>query len=131
LTPSVARYRDGRHGANLSTILCHTVRNTGAGTNQRFALHSAAHLARRRCDPAFSPGSSYLKSERVRETEQYNMSRAVPGRIGSIGNIHNPSIEFHPVEANLNTGATIILVAGGGHNTLNVGSESADFVPFF
>ena len=25
----------------------------------------------------------------------------------------------------------MILVAGGGHNTLNVGSESADFVPFF
>jgi endo-1,4-beta-xylanase len=25
----------------------------------------------------------------------------------------------------------VILVAGGGHNTLNVGSESADFVPFF
>src|SRR5262249_52907636 len=30
-----------------------------------------------------------------------------------------------------NTGAAVILVAGGGHNTLNVGSESADFVPFF
>jgi len=25
----------------------------------------------------------------------------------------------------------VILAAGGGHNTLNVGSESADFVPFF
>ncbi len=25
----------------------------------------------------------------------------------------------------------MILVAGGGHNTLNVGTESADFVPFF
>jgi endo-1,4-beta-xylanase len=25
----------------------------------------------------------------------------------------------------------VILVAGGGHNTLNVGGESADFVPFF
>ena len=31
----------------------------------------------------------------------------------------------------INTGAAVILVAGGGHNTLNVGTEGADFVPFF
>ena len=31
----------------------------------------------------------------------------------------------------MNTGAAVIVVAGGGHNTLNVGSEGADFVPFF
>ncbi len=59
------------------------------------------------------------------------MSQAVPGRINSIVNIHNPSIEVHTVERGLNTGAAIILVAGGGHNTLNVGSEAADFVPYF
>ena len=59
------------------------------------------------------------------------MSQAVPGRISSIVNIHNPSIEVHPVDRGLNTGAAVILVAGGGHNTLNVGGESADFVPFF
>ena len=55
----------------------------------------------------------------------------MPGRINSIVNIHNPSIEVHTVERGLNTGAAVILVAGGGHNTLNVGGESADFVPFF
>jgi endo-1,4-beta-xylanase len=55
----------------------------------------------------------------------------VPGRINSIVNIHNPSIEVHSVDGGINTGAAIILAAGGGHNTLNVGSESADFVPFF
>src|SRR6185369_15035172 len=54
-----------------------------------------------------------------------------PGRINSITNIHNPSIEVHAVEGGLNTGAAIILAAGGGHRTLNVGSESADFVPYF
>jgi len=59
------------------------------------------------------------------------MSKAVPGRINSIVNIHTPSIEVHTVDGGLNTGAAIILAAGGGHNTLNVGSESADFVPFF
>jgi endo-1,4-beta-xylanase len=81
--------------------------------------------------PMYPPGSPFLKAERVREPEQYNMSQAVPGRINSIVNIHNPSIEVHTVERGLNTGAAVILVAGGGHNSLNVGSESADFVPFF
>jgi endo-1,4-beta-xylanase len=76
-------------------------------------------------------GSHFLKMDRVREPEQYNMSQTVPGRINSIVNIHNPSIEMHTVDRGLNTGATVILAAGGGHNTLNVGSEAADFVPFF
>jgi endo-1,4-beta-xylanase len=79
----------------------------------------------------FPPGSPYLKADKVREAEVYNMSQVVPGRISSIVNIHNPSIEFHPVEKGINTGAAIILVAGGGHNSLNVGSEAADFVAFF
>jgi acetyl esterase/lipase len=81
--------------------------------------------------PLYQPGSSFLKADRVREPEQYNLSQAVPGRISSIVNIHNPSIEVHTVERNLNTGAAVILVAGGGHNTLNVGGEAADFIPFF
>ena len=46
------------------------------------------------------------------------MMRGVPGRIQSIVNIHNPSIEFHPADPGINTGAVVILVAGGGHNTL-------------
>lgn len=79
----------------------------------------------------YSPGSPYLHAGRVREAEQYNMSAAAPGRVSSIVNIHNPSIEVHLVDAGINTGAAMILAAGGGHNTLNVGSEAADFVPFF
>ena len=81
--------------------------------------------------PLYPPGSPLLKADRVREPETYNMSQAVPGRISSIVNIHNPSVEFHTVDRGINTGALVILVAGGGHNTLNVGTESADFVPFF
>jgi acetyl esterase/lipase len=81
--------------------------------------------------PLYPPGSPLLKADRVKEAEVYNMSQVVPGRISSIVNIHNPSIEVHRVERNLNTGAVMILAAGGGHNTLNVGGESADFVPFF
>ncbi len=79
----------------------------------------------------FPAGSPYLKADKVREPEVYNMSQASPGRVSSIVSIHNPSIEIHTVERGINTGAAVILAAGGGHNTLNVGSEAADFVPFF
>jgi endo-1,4-beta-xylanase len=79
----------------------------------------------------FPPGSPFLKTDRVNEPEQNTMAKGVPGRIQSIVNIHNPSIEFHPADPGTNTGAAVILAAGGGHNTLNVGTEGADFVPFF
>lgn len=79
----------------------------------------------------YPSGSPFLKMDRIKEPEQYNMSQSVPGRIGSIVNIHNPSIEVHLVDPSFNTGSAVILAAGGGHNTLNVGTESADFVPFF
>jgi endo-1,4-beta-xylanase len=81
--------------------------------------------------PLYPAGSPYLNAKRVNEPEQYMMSQSVAGRISSIVNIHNPSIEIHLVDRGLNTGAAVILVAGGGHNTLNVGSEAADFVTFF
>ncbi|MEO6244758.1 MAG: alpha/beta hydrolase [Opitutaceae bacterium] len=81
--------------------------------------------------PLFPAGSPYLKAEKVREAEVYNMNGSAPGRIASIVKIHNPSIEFHAGNRALNTGAVVIVVAGGGHRTLNVGGEGADFVPFF
>jgi endo-1,4-beta-xylanase len=81
--------------------------------------------------PLYPPGSPFLKMEKIREPEVYNMSTSVPGRISSIVSIHNPSIEIHTVDRGMNTGAVVILAAGGGHNTLNVGCEAADFVPFF
>ncbi len=81
--------------------------------------------------PLYAPDSPSLNRDRVREAEQYNLTRGVPGRIQSIVNIHNPSIELHSVDSSSNTGAVVILVAGGGHRTLNVGTESGDFVPYF
>src|SRR6185369_3991092 len=81
--------------------------------------------------PLWAPGSPYLKADKIREAEQYNMSQAVAGRISYIVNIHNPSIEVHLVDRGINTGAAIILAPGGGHNNLQVGGEGADFVPFF
>lgn len=81
--------------------------------------------------PLYPPDSPHLKASRAREAEHYNLSKSVPGRITWITNIHNPSIEVHTVEGGINTGAAVILVAGGGHRTLNVGTEAADFVPYF
>src|SRR6476659_8500055 len=69
----------------------------------------------------FPPDSPYLNKARIAEPEQITMTNGVPGRIQSIINIHNPSIEFHPVDRGSNTGAVVILAAGGAHNTLNVG----------
>ena len=81
--------------------------------------------------PLYPAGSPFLKADRVREAEVYNMSQVVPGRINSIVNVHNPSIELHLVDRSLNTGAVLILVPGGGHNALVISGEGADFVPFF
>jgi endo-1,4-beta-xylanase len=81
--------------------------------------------------PLYPPDSPFLKKERIGEAEVLNMQTSVPGRIQSIVNIHNPSVEIHPVDKGINTGAMVILVPGGGHNTLNVGTEGADFVHFF
>lgn len=81
--------------------------------------------------PLYPPNSPFLKAESVRKAEKYTMSQVVPGRISNIVSIHNPSIEFHPVDRGINTGTVVILAAGGGHRTLNVGGESADFVPYF
>jgi acetyl esterase/lipase len=81
--------------------------------------------------PLFRPDSPYLKADKIRVPEVYKMSQTVHGRISSIVSIHNPSIEVHMVEKSINTGTAVIVIAGGGHRTLNVGGESADFVPFF
>ena len=59
------------------------------------------------------------------------MSQAVAGRISNVVSIHNPSIEVHTVEKSHNTGTAVILIPGGGHRTLGVSGEGADFVPFF
>ena len=81
--------------------------------------------------PLFAPDSPHLKAEKLHVPEVYNLSQTVDGRINSIVSIHNPSIEVHKVEKSINTGTAVIVIAGGGHRTLNVGGESADFVPFF
>jgi BD-FAE protein len=79
--------------------------------------------------PLYPPDSPYLNKAKITEPEKYSFFS--PNEIGSIINIHNPSIEFHPGDGKLNTGAAIILAAGGGHRTLNVGGEGVDEVYYF
>ena len=81
--------------------------------------------------PLYEADSPHLNKARISEPEKYSLSNSVHGRINSIVNIHNPSIEVHFASPSMNTGSVVILAAGGGHRTLNVGTESADFVPYF
>lgn len=72
--------------------------------------------------PLYPPESAYLKSDKLSEPEVYQLWGA--GTVGAVTNIHHPSIEFHRGNAQLNTGAVVILAGGGGHRTLNVGEAS-------
>jgi acetyl esterase/lipase len=58
--------------------------------------------------------------------EQFNMSKATPSRVQSVVNIHNPSIEVHLAPADKANGMAVIVVAGGGNKTCNVGGEGLD-----
>jgi hypothetical protein len=81
--------------------------------------------------PIYPPDSVFLDQKRIKEPEKYKMANGVPGRIQNVINVHNPSIEWHPVEPGRNTGAAIILIPGGGHRNLGVTGGGADFIPYF
>ena len=80
--------------------------------------------------PVWPPDSPMLNHERVHEAEVYEMDPQIPGRVRTMSNVHNPSIEVHPVAKNQNTGAAIIVIAGGGNKRLFVGGESCDIVSY-
>jgi len=82
----------------------------------------------------YPPDSPLLKRERLHEAETYNSTTGgvTPGgKVQSTLNIHNPSIEVHLAPGRTNTGAAIIVIAGGGHKILWIGPEGHDFVPYF
>lgn len=72
--------------------------------------------------PLYPATSPYLKADKLAEPEVYQ--NWGPGLVGAVTSIHNPSIEFHAGNGQLNTGAVVILAGGGGHRTLNVGEAS-------
>ena len=55
--------------------------------------------------------------------EVFNMSRGRPERVESVVNIHNPSIEVHLAPPEKANGMAVIVAAGGGNTTCNVGPE--------
>lgn len=80
----------------------------------------------------YPPDSPLLKTERIGEPERYNTHPGGgPGKTQTVINIHNPSIEVHLASGRSANGAAVIVAPGGGHKILWVGSEGADFVPFF
>ncbi len=70
------------------------------------------------------PGSPTLK--RLDDPEVFNRTKGQSDRIQSVIGINNPSIELHLAPPGKATGAGIIVAAGGGNKTLNVGTEGTD-----
>ena len=60
--------------------------------------------------------------------EKFNMGQ---GRVASVVNIHNPSIELYLAPPEKANGLSVILSPGGGNNTCNVGSEGVDIAAWF
>lgn len=58
--------------------------------------------------------------------EQFNTAKGNPNRVLSVVNIHNPSIEVHLAPRDKANGMAIIVAAGGGNKTCNVGGEGTD-----
>ena len=84
--------------------------------------------------PLFAPDSPLLDASRIGEAESYNHreSNAPAEPVRTVVNVHNPTIEAHILpEGPQNTGACVIVVPGGGHQILVIGSEGADCVPYF
>jgi len=75
-------------------------------------------------------GSPQLKPETkgFNEPEKFNFMKNAPDQIESVVNIHNPSIEVHLAPADKANGCSIIVIAGGGNTTCNVGIEGVEIV---
>jgi acetyl esterase/lipase len=58
--------------------------------------------------------------------EKFNLAKGRPERVQSVENIHNPSIEVHLAPREKANGMAVIVAAGGGNKTCNVGSEGTD-----
>ncbi len=76
--------------------------------------------------PPGYPGFKLLKGADQEET--FNMGGT---RVASVINIHNPSIELYLAPPEKANGMSVILAAGGGNSTCNVGSEGTDIAAWF
>jgi acetyl esterase/lipase len=77
----------------------------------------------------FPPGHPALKALAGSDQEEkFNMGG---GRVSSVTNIHNPSIELYLAAPDRANGMSVILSPGGGNNTCNVGPEGTDAAAWF
>ena len=79
--------------------------------------------------PLFPPGHPALKTlEGSDQEEKFNIGK---GRVNSVTNIHNPSIELYLADPEKANGTSVLIAAGGGNNTCNVGGEGTDIAAWF
>ncbi len=77
----------------------------------------------------FPPGHPTLKAlAGSTEDEKFNTGQ---GRVSSVINIHNPSIELYLAPPEKANGMSVVLSAGGGNSTCNVGPEGTDIATWF
>jgi endo-1,4-beta-xylanase len=77
--------------------------------------------------PLWPKGSPALRAlEGSDKPEIFNVAKDRPGRVQSVTNIHNPSIEVHLAPPDKANGLAVIVVPGGGNRTCVVGSEGTD-----
>ena len=78
----------------------------------------------------FPPGHPALKAlAGFDKDEKFDINKQ--GRVNSVVNIHNPSIELYLAPPEKANGLSVILSPGGGNNTCNVGSEGVDIAAWF
>jgi acetyl esterase/lipase len=73
------------------------------------------------------PGSPALRAlEGSEKPEEFRIAKDRPGRVQSVTNIHNPSIEVHLAPAEKTNGMAVLVIPGGGNSQCVVGSEGTD-----
>ena len=123
---------DGATARRRLARLADHVGRTGAAAASAFT--PAAIVPGGQVLPLFAPDSPLLDASRIGEAESYNHREpnAPAEPVRTVVNVHNPTIEAHILpEGPQNTGACVIVVPGGGHQILVIGSEGADCVPYF
>ena len=72
----------------------------------------------------FPPGHPALKA--LAGFDQEEKVTIWGARVGAVANIHNPSIELYLAPPEKANGMSVVLSAGGGNSTCNVGPEGVD-----
>jgi len=79
----------------------------------------------------FPNGHPALKALKDFDKDEIFNTNKAGDRINSVVNIHNPSIELYLAPPDKANGMSVIVAAGGGNNTCNVGGEGVDIATWF